>query len=446
MKSLSRQLSANLDHRGDYLWIGLALIAAVWVPLRLTHFMALRAVDLQVDLAVSILALTLMRSDQRRLSLWRFWSGSLNSSLIVGAIPWALLAVAFGWSDSPWLLAPKLLLAPRILRVRRIIDSFDTLHPIAARLVPVAVVAPVVVHILACGWIILGSGSAGIRDSEIDTYVQAIYWAVTTLATVGYGDITPTTSAQMLYASCAMIIGVGFFGFVLSNVASLLARLDASREQYLSILDGVEAFMRYNRIPAATRGRVRGYFRFLWKSRRGLSASSVLSALPQHLRAEIALAMNAGIINKVPLLGHVGPEFLEEIALALEPQVCVPGERIFNIGEAGDAMYFIHTGSVKILAKDGSEVATIREGSFFGERALITQTPRNASAFAVGYCDVFVLRRDAFFRALERYPAFDAKLRAHVEELERQRSMSHDESESSVSKSRSPASPSPGTI
>ena len=49
-------------------------------------------------------------------------------------------------------------------------------------------------HWLACGWIVLG-GEARV-DPET-TYIRALYWCITTLATVGYGDIVPKTNGQM---------------------------------------------------------------------------------------------------------------------------------------------------------------------------------------------------------------------------------------------------------
>jgi len=39
-------------------------------------------------------------------------------------------------------------------------------------------------------------------------YVDAVYWSLTTLATVGYGDITPCNEMEQLYTAAAMVIGI----------------------------------------------------------------------------------------------------------------------------------------------------------------------------------------------------------------------------------------------
>ena len=54
----------------------------------------------------------------------------------------------------------------------------------------------------------------------------SLYWALTTLTTVGYGDITPQNDAERIYASCALMIGGFVFGMMISNVSALVLSLD----------------------------------------------------------------------------------------------------------------------------------------------------------------------------------------------------------------------------
>ena len=50
-------------------------------------------------------------------------------------------------------------------------------------------------------------------------YLVALYWAITSLATVGYGDITPNTNAEVVLAMVVMISGTTFFGALTASVA-----------------------------------------------------------------------------------------------------------------------------------------------------------------------------------------------------------------------------------
>ena len=162
---------------------------------------------------------------------------------------------------------------------------------------------------------------------------------------------------------------------------------------------------------------MRAYYRYIWESRNGYDDSTVLSSLPTKLRAEVALHLNAEIIDKVPLLKGADQDCLQDIVLQLKPLVVVPGEKIFHVGEPGDSMYFIHRGPVEIVSAEGRTLATLQPGSFFGEMALLTTNPRTATAKAADYCDLFVLSRTAFESVLSRYPTFAE----HIQEVARQR-------------------------
>jgi voltage-gated potassium channel len=215
----------------------------------------------------------------------------------------------------------------------------------------------------------------------------------------------------MVFASCIMVVGVGFFGFVLGNVASLISRMDSAKVHQAETLDRVESFMGYHDIPQNLRQKVRAYYRYLWESRRGYDDGAVLSDLPSNLRSDLAMFMNGDVIEKVPLLKGAEPEVMRDIVLQLRPTVTIPGEEIFRQGEFGEAMHFIQRGTVEILAPNGNLIVTLRDGQFFGEMALLNNSLRSATAKSSSYCDLFTLERKAFEKVLARHPQFEASIR-----------------------------------
>jgi voltage-gated potassium channel len=402
------------------------VLVGLWIPPRIVYFSHERrmaGVDYMVDLVVLLLVATNLAwrwwNARRgpRMESWLYGAGSLSLDLLV-ALPLCTLLVSIAGDSARYTLLVKLLLLRRVFSIPKLLDEFTNLHPVLARLIPLGFVVPLTVNLVACGWSWIGGGSAGSSPSRTVDYVRAVYWTITTLTTVGYGDITPKTLPQMLYAAATMLIGIGFFGYVLGNVASLFSRLDAAREQYLELRDRVETFMQGNDVPGPLRTRVREYYRYLWRSRKGWNVSTVLADLPPKLRIEMALCLNSEIFEKVPMLRGADSRLREEIVLELKPRVIIPQEEVFRIGDPGDAMYFIQHGEIEIIAADGSVLATLGPGSFFGESALLTARTRNASARAADYCDVFVLKHEAFERVLNRHPDF----RRQVEEIAAQRS------------------------
>ena len=210
----------------------------------------------------------------------------------------------------------------------------------------------------------------------------------------------------MIYACLVMMVGVGFFGFLLGNIATLLFRMDAERERHLTKVDRAEAFMRYHQIPKGLREKVGAYYHYLWESRHHYDDRTVLATLPPTLRAEIILTLHAALIDRVPFFKGAERRSVEEIILALKPRVALPGEILFRAGDPPDALYIIQHGAIEILTATDEVIATLQTGDFFGEMALLDQAPRNATVRAIDYCDLFLLGRDEFARTLERYPDF----------------------------------------
>ncbi len=94
-------------------------------------------------------------------------------------------------------------------------------------------------------------------------------------------------------------------------------------------------------------------------------------------------------LTRVPLFHGLEPALLADIAAGLTSRSTAPGSEIFAEGAAGDAMFFIDSGTVKIHSGEGDHevlLATLGPGQFFGEMALALGAPRTASASAIGAC------------------------------------------------------------
>jgi voltage-gated potassium channel len=145
--------------------------------------------------------------------------------------------------------------------------------------------------------------------------------------------------------------------------------------------------------------------------------SNIISALPPSLRTEVSLFLKRDIIEKVPLFQGASDEFIREIALQMTPVIFTPGDYVYKAGEWGRDMYFITQGTVEVVSKDGSVVhATLTDGNFFGEIALVLQQPRSASVRAVSYCDLYRLDKEMFDRVLAHYPNIAAQIEAKARE------------------------------
>jgi len=196
-------------------------------------------------------------------------------------------------------------------------------------------------HWIACGWLILQTPSSLHPATQ---YLRALYWTVTTLTSVGYGDIVPTTNAQMVYAIAVMLIGAGLYTYVISNMVRFFASGDVVKAAFAEKLERIYAFINYHRLPSPLKRRILTYYEHLWEHQLGFDETHILADLPLQLQTEVAMFLKQDILQAVPIFQGASSSLIRELAHALKPIVCLPGEYIFRYGQLGTEMYFISRG------------------------------------------------------------------------------------------------------
>ncbi|MFN8520684.1 MAG: Crp/Fnr family transcriptional regulator [Chloroflexota bacterium] len=124
------------------------------------------------------------------------------------------------------------------------------------------------------------------------------------------------------------------------------------------------------------------------------------------------------------LFRDAGEPALQRLAGQLRQRRFRRNEVIFHQGDPGDSLHIVGEGSVKIIlpSPDGEEaiIATLRQGDFFGELALLDGAPRSATAVALEATTTLALPRDAFMAVLDEDRGLrDALLAGLAHELRR---------------------------
>jgi hypothetical protein len=257
----------------------------------------------------------------------------------------------------------------------------------------------------------------GQAAGPVRIYVRSYYFVITTWATVGFGDISAVTLAQTIFTILLEILGAGTFGYLVGNVASLLANLDVTKVQRQEKLARLSSFVRRNKLPERLQHRIYDYYQYLWERGRGADESDVITDLPGGLRTDVYLHLNGDIVEHVPLFSGAGEVLVRHVVQKLQPVVFTPGEHVFRKGDVGDKMYFITAGAVEVLGDDERDVlATLGAGGYFGEMALLSAEPRNATVRAREHCDMYTLEKSAFEELLANHPEIADKVHALASE------------------------------
>ena len=117
------------------------------------------------------------------------------------------------------------------------------------------------------------------------------------------------------------------------------------------------------------------------------------------------------VLRRLPIFKDLSRREVSSIERILHRRTYAIGEDIFTQGVPGAGMYIILSGDVSIILEPGNkELALLKEGEFFGEMALLDESPRSATARARTQCIVLGFFQSDLFSLLDRSPKLGSKI------------------------------------
>ena len=250
------------------------------------------------------------------------------------------------------------------------------------------------------------------EDSGFDSgnpgtvYLGAMYWSIQTLTTVGYGDILPQNDAERAYSIFSMLIGGGYYGFIVATMASLVSNLDANAKSYYEKMDNVTSYMKKRKFPKVLFRKMRKYYKHYFEQRTALNESEILDDLSSQLRTEVALFLIHDIVYNIDLFHDLTPEMLAKLLTVLKPLQAGHGEVLSVAGQIGREMYIIISGEMILQKPDAMDEKTVlTAGEYFGELCVLDINPINLTTVtAKGTCELYSLSRDDVFNIFKEMP------------------------------------------
>jgi len=210
----------------------------------------------------------------------------------------------------------KMLKLLRVVKVKRILMKFEEYivtdqMNLMVTFFNLAIKIVVIAHYMGCFFFYFGLGELrdsnqgwlidkGIIDSPFqEQYITSIYWAFTTMAAVGYGDILPITKDERTYAMAAMILSSGIFAYTVNSIGTIVSSYNQISAQYRERMMYVNQFMVKKDMPSELRMKIRRYLDYVFESKKEikLDEQEVFKMLNENLNDKIQTYLRGRILR-----------------------------------------------------------------------------------------------------------------------------------------------------
>ncbi|KAG7175739.1 Potassium voltage-gated channel protein eag-like, partial [Homarus americanus] len=298
----------------------------------------------------------------------------------------------------------------RLLRLGRVVRKLDRyLEYGAAMLILLLCFYMLVAHWLACIWYSIGKSDAdngilhswlwklanvtqspytyivtnGSNNLELingpskkTMYVTSLYFTMTCMTSVGFGNVAAETDNEKIFTICMMIIAALLYATIFGHVTTIIQQMTSATAKYHEMLNNVREFMKLHEVPKALSERVMDYV--------------VLNYCPKDMKADICVHLNRKVFNEHPAFRLASDGCLRALAMH------------FTMSHSAPV-----TGSLEVI-QDDEVVAILGKCDVFGDTFWKDPTVGQSAANvrALTYCDLHAIKREKLLEVLDFYHAF----------------------------------------
>ena len=216
-------------------------------------------------------------------------------------------------------------------------------------------------------WLVLTNSE---KDSLIIIYIESLYFLVTTLTTVGYGDITCKSFEERIFHIILLAVGSIFYSYIISTIGNLIKVDSHAKIKYnndKNILESIR--VSYPNMPFKLYKNINKYLESKTNSQEKYDVNSLIETLPFTLKNTILFTMYQSVIKNFKFFKkNDNSEFIAEILNNFIPVVSKRNEFLVYEGEIIEEIIFVKDGRISMNAAIYLEDPLISINKYFNEK------------------------------------------------------------------------------
>jgi hypothetical protein len=307
----------------------------------------------------------------------------------------------------------RLVKLTRLYRLMRMLEQLRFAYPAAKFVISISqlvCVIMLVAHWMCCLWFIVGYTPEGwvvrtdvasvIEDAEglepherllptayvqnsaeayVGEWLASFYWAITTMTTIGYGDISAVTLVERLFSCITMMIGCCFFAWSTGLITSLITDTPYSVSRFNDTMDELNEFMSSRGLSSDLTERLRSFYMLKFPTMRIYDDETVMSGLPTGLARSVKFELFQDLLSMSPFFYGMDVHIEDQKQYShVAGDICASFQMVYKTiglhltqaGELPDSLYIVRTGMLSVMA-NGRETFIAKAGDVVGEMALL---------------------------------------------------------------------------
>ena len=276
-----------------------------------------------------------------------------------------------------------------------------------------------ITHIMSCLWYFLTSFEENSNNwviklgyldkSNFEKYIICVYWTLTTMTTVGYGDITAITSNEKIYNILNMGFGVVIYSFAIGSMSTIVQDLNEKNKDVQKKLNMLEHIKKQFKIDHKVYYKVKRIIKFELNKEQN-EIKDFLEELPHNLKVELSKVLHDNKIKNLYIFLNKPSDFIAYVAPLLKPIIFLQDDYIYKVNDKVKEIFFVCKGTVIFcldLKYGEKEIKKIKKNNNFGEIEMcLNERLIYNIKIKSRKSDLFILKNEDFLKISVNYSSY----------------------------------------